>query len=151
MAYVVHNPQQYAHQPLVGVGPRELNKGQCAALAQSKGIGVPATCHWRRGKRVADCKPGELMLGTVIATFNKNHDYVSTHAAAHSHQFHAALYVRHNSHTMTIVERFVGIPGGKIRQQTIKLAPSSYVSRVSRDANNYYVVELKPYSHKPQP
>ena len=145
MAYVVHNPHQYVKQPFVGVGPQEVNKGQCAALAQGKGA-VPATCHWRRGKRIADCKPGELIPGTVIATFNKNHDYVSTHAAAHSHQFHTALYVGHNSHSMTVVEQFVdkaNTCGGKVRQQTILFATSSHVSR---DANNYYVVELKPYS-----
>jgi len=155
MPFVAHNPHQYVGKPFIGVGPHEENKGQCAALAQAKAPGIPTTPHWRRGKRVGECKPGELTPGTVIATFNKNHDYVSTHAAANSHQFHTALYVGHTVDkqtskplTMTIVEQFkddANTCKGKVRQQTILFSPSPHVSR---DGGNYYVVELKPHSTK---
>jgi len=47
--------------------------------------------------------------------------------------------------TLTIVEQFVDAANtcqGKVRQKTISFAPSPYLSR---DARNYYVVELKPH------
>jgi hypothetical protein len=148
MSYVVHHPHQYVGHTFVGVGPKQVNKGQCAALAQGKGVGVPLTFLWRPGKSVADCKPGELTPGTVIATFDKDGNYVSTHAGALTHQYHTALYIglttdkKTGVHLiLTIVEQFVDKGNtckGKVRQETIQFAQSIYTSR---DARNYHVVE----------
>jgi len=37
--------------------------------------GAPSTNLWKKGKKVSEAKPGEILRGTAIATFDANGKY----------------------------------------------------------------------------
>lgn len=139
MAYVVHHPYQFNNQKVVGEG---RNRGECAQLAQQTWAhqykkDMPQTAFWRRGKRIMDCRPGELMPGTVLATFDAQGRYHNRHG------FHTVLYasLTHDSngrpHSLTVIHQYKNI-GGFIKHETFYFRPNA---EHYKDARNYYVVE----------
>ena len=144
MPYVVKHPYQYKDKPVFGEGD---NAGQCAQLAQKAFAqqhkhkkDMPRTKDWTAGKRVVDCKPGELTPGTVIATFDTNGRYRNIEG------FHTALYASHTldengrPNLLTVIHQFQGLD--RIKRETFHFGPSNS-PRPYKDARNYYVVELE--------
>jgi hypothetical protein len=134
-------PYQYDGKPVVGDWQGK-NIGQCAQLAQQTWAhqykrDMPTTAFWRPGRRVMDCKPGELTPGTVLATFDNGGRYHNRHG------YHTVLYVRQTldrngrPDMLTVIHQHQQI-GPTIKHETFRFAPNFYHYK---DARNYYVVE----------
>jgi hypothetical protein len=144
MPWIIPKPEQLEHRETVGVGPDQTNKGECAALAQGLGKGVPQVRYWSRGAQVK----GQLGLipGTVIAIFNSNGDYLGQKNHPHKHgTAHTALYLGQDTQGIWVVHQDTGHP--HIKRTFIRFGGRSAVSREGNtpedDADNYHVVELK--------
>ncbi|MBK6931720.1 MAG: BPSL0067 family protein [Saprospirales bacterium] len=102
---------------------------QCVALVQAVTAAVP-TSQWKRGIRVLDAKPGDIPVGTVIATFDADGKYPLTAR-------HAAIYVAHNDAGIEVYDQWVKQKMVKKRTLRLKNLPIRDVN----DAKYYYVVE----------
>jgi hypothetical protein len=108
----------------------EKGNFECVALVQ-KTSGIPHTSTWMKGKRVLDCLPVELQVGTVIATFDENGKYPLTAR-------HAALYESHDSSGINVVDQWNSQGMAKRRKIRLKHSPARDVN----DAGHYFVVEI---------
>lgn len=54
--------------------------------------GAPGTIAWKMGTKISEAKPGEILRGTAIATFDTNQKYPVDNKGKH-----AAIYLQHNS------------------------------------------------------
>ena len=142
MAYVVHHPHQYVGHPVVGDW-QGGNVGECAQLAQQTWAhqqkkDMPQTCFWTPGKRLIDCRPGELTPGTVLATFDAHGRYWNRHG------YHTVLYesltadTNGRPNTLTVIHQHQQI-GHLIKSETFNFRPNAHY----RDARNYCVVESR--------
>src|SRR5262249_28756518 len=119
--FVVWHPHRLAGKPVVG-DPQGNNIGQCAQLAQQN-VQMPRTAAWKPGKRVMDCKPGELTPGTVLAMFH-NGQYLNMSGINHT-----VLYVGHSldksghPNMLTVVHQFPTC-GGSVLQEKFHFGPN---------------------------
>jgi hypothetical protein len=118
-------------QSLDGSAAYANEKGnyECVALVQ-KTAGAPHTSTWKQGKKVLSCLPGEIPMGTVIATFDENGKYPLT-------QRHASLYENHDATGINVVDQWNSQKMAKRRKIRLKNEPSRSVN----DAKWYYIVE----------
>jgi hypothetical protein len=142
MPWTISKPERLEGQETVGVGPQQVNKGECAALAQGLGKGVPHVAAWKRGTQVKQNR--NLMPGTVIAVFDKNGDYVGQKHHAHPPgTAHTALYLAQTNEGMWVIHQYKN--NLKIKRTFIRFGGRSGVSSVGNtledDASNYFVVE----------
>ena len=72
-------------------GGKRWGKNECAHLV--KYFGVPYTGTWRRGPQVCHFKPGELPIGTVIATLRDN-----SYHSDYSGRSHVGIYLGHDDY-----------------------------------------------------
>jgi hypothetical protein len=82
----------------VGVGPDQLNRGQCAALVQQYSK-VGETKDWRKGEAVKGAN--DIPAGTAIATFNDKGRYAN--AATGNH---AALYIKQDKNGIYVLDQY---------------------------------------------
>jgi hypothetical protein len=59
---------------------------------------APATTFWKSGPKVADAKPGEILRGTAIATFDDSGGYPTDSLGQH-----AAIYLYHTQDAITVL------------------------------------------------
>jgi hypothetical protein len=161
----------YKHPTPYRLLGRSVGNGECAAIAQAGVPGLvplpvpgshpqryyPRVSDWVRGHRV---KGYHLPIGTVIATFDSNGCYVGQ---AHFHYqgtglAHTALYLGQSKAGIEVIHQYAHHParkalilfgGGKRRDACYADGyQSAGVSHrglsVEDDADNYYVVELRP-------
>jgi hypothetical protein len=161
----------YRHLSPYGLLGRSSGNGECAGIAQAAVPGLtpllipgshperyyPRVSDWTRGHKV---KGHHLPVGTVIATFDSNGCYVGQ---AHFHHqgsrlAHTALYLGQNKEGIEVIHQYAHHParkalilfgGGKRGDACYADGyQSTGVSRrggcVEDDADNYYVVELRP-------
>jgi hypothetical protein len=109
----------------------EKGNFECVALVQ-KTTGVPNTATWNKGKKVLDCAPGEIRVGTVIATFDENGKYPAT-------ERHAAIYESHDSSGINVVDQWNKQAMAKRRKIRLKNGPARDVN----DAKWYHIVQTE--------
>jgi hypothetical protein len=112
------------------------DKTQCAALVQQT-TAAPGTSLWRPGLKVKDAKPGDIVPGTAIATFDDKGRYPTTDPPGR----HAALYVKHNDTGITVIDQWDGKP--KAAERVIKYRGVA-ASDWQNNGDYFYVVELEP-------
>ncbi|MGY4398457.1 hypothetical protein ACVWZA_003665 [Sphingomonas sp. UYAg733] len=101
-------------------GAARFGISECVHLV--KYFGVPYTGTWRRGPQVCHFKPGELPIGTVIATMRDN-----VYHSDYSGRSHVGIYVGHDdyasyvaSHSKTAGVRMCNQWNGQIVQDSTK-------------------------------
>jgi len=102
---------------------------ECVALVQQT-TQAPLTAQWTQGKKVLECAPGEIAVGTVIATFDENGKYPAE-------QRHAALYEGHDPNGIRVVDQWN--KQAMARRRTIRM--KDLPERNINDAKWYYIVE----------
>jgi hypothetical protein len=107
----------------------EKGNFECVALVQ-KTSGIPNTAVWLKGKKVMDCSPGEIQIGTVIATFDENGKYPLT-------ERHAALYESHDAGGISVIDQWNKQAMAKRRKIRLKNGPARDVN----DAMWYHIVQ----------
>jgi hypothetical protein len=108
----------------------EKGNFECVALVQ-KTSGIPHTSTWMKGKKVLDCSPVELQVGTVIATFDENGKYPLTAR-------HTALYESHDSSGINVIDQWNSQGMAKRRKIRLKNNPERDVN----DAGHYFIVQI---------
>ena len=111
--------------------PNEKGNYECVALVQQT-AGLPHTTKWLQGKRVLDCAPGEIQIGTVIATFDENGKYPLTAR-------HAAIYESHDATGIHVVDQWNSQRMAKRRKIRLKNIPTRNIN----DAIWYYIVQTE--------
>jgi|OpeIllAssembly_1097287.scaffolds.fasta_scaffold128219_2 hypothetical protein len=109
----------------------EKGNFECVALVQQTAK-APHTSTWVQGKRVMDCAPGEIALGTVIATFDETGKYPLT-------QRHAAIYENHDATGINVVDQWNSQAMAKRRKIRLKNLPARDIN----DAKWYYIVQTE--------
>jgi len=109
----------------------EKGNFECVALVQ-KTADAPHTSTWMPGKRVMDCAPGEIALGTVIATFDETGKYPLT-------QRHAAIYESHDAAGINVVDQWNSQAMAKRRKIRLKNNPARDIN----DAKWYYIMQTE--------
>lgn len=105
----------------------EKGNFECVALVQQT-AGIPHTTTWKKGKKVLECAPAEIRVGTVIATFDENGRYPQTAR-------HAALYESHDNSGIFVVDQWNSQGMAKRRKIRLKFGPARDVN----DANFYFI------------
>ncbi len=105
-----------------------------------KAANAPITKQWKAGIRIKDAKPGDISPGTAIATFDKNGKYPTVEGK------HAAIYLSHTSVSIKILDQWK-------KKQTVLARSIDFnrpsTTRLSENADNYYVIEYKTGGNKP--
>ena len=94
---------------------------------------APHTSAWKQGLKVKTASPGSLLHGVVIATFD-SHGHYPTDALGK----HAAIYLRHNSDAIWVLDQFAS--QGEVLERPIWFNKPAGTKR-SNDGNYFYVVE----------
>jgi len=108
-------------------------KTHCAAFVQQV-TGAPATSLWRPGKKVKDAKPGEIPLGTAIATFDADGKYPTTDPPGR----HAAIYLAHDQNGIVVIDQWDGqdTPASRV----IRYKGADQLSDWQNNGDMFYVV-----------
>lgn len=94
---------------------------------------APHTSGWTQGMKVSDAKPGEILRGTVIATFDLNGRYPVDGLGKH-----AAIYLEHNADRILVLDQWND--QGAVKQRPIHFKRPT-ATRRSNDADAFFVVE----------
>jgi hypothetical protein len=108
-------------------------KTQCAALVQQV-TGAPGTSLWRPGKRVKDALPGEIPVGTAIATFDADGKYPTTDPPGR----HAAIYLAHDKNSIVVIDQWDGQDTPAARP--IRYKGADQLSDWQNNGDMFYVV-----------
>lgn len=95
--------------------------------------GAPGTTAWKMGTKVSEAKPGEILRGTAIATFDTNKKYPVDNKGKH-----AAIYLQHNSTRILVLDQWND--QGEVKERPIAFNRPSGTRR-SNDADAFYVIE----------
>ena len=95
--------------------------------------GAPATLSWKMGMKVADAKPGEIIRGTAIATFDSKKRYPVDDKGKH-----AAIYLQHNVTRMVVLDQWND--QGEVKERPIAFKRPKGTRR-SNDGETFYVIE----------
>lgn len=96
--------------------------------------GAPNTAAWRRGLRIKDAKPGEIVSGTAIATFDETGHFPrpkSGHGGRHS-----AIYLRHDGQQIYVLDQWPD--KGRVTERPIRFGTKK---RISDNGDYFYVIE----------
>jgi hypothetical protein len=107
-------------------------KTECAEFVR-QATGAPPTIAWKMATKVSDAKPGEILRGTAIATFDSNGKY-----PVGAKGKHAAIYLEHNVLHILVLDQWSD--QGEVRQRPIafKRPPAT---RRSNNGDTIYVIE----------
>jgi len=109
------------------------NETQCVEFVkQTTNLKSTTTGSWKAGKRVLDCDPGTVPKYTAIATFDDSGKYPTDKKGKH-----AAVYLSHNSNSITVLDQ--SKDSTTVKQRTILSKDSN--SR-SNDARTFYIIEI---------
>jgi hypothetical protein len=108
------------------------NKSECAEFVR-QATGAPHTTAWRKGTKVSDASPGEIVRGTAIATFDEKGKYPVDNLGKH-----AAIYLEHNAFRILVLDQWND--QGEVKERPIYFNRAKGTRR-SNDANVFFVVE----------
>lgn len=94
---------------------------------------APGTTAWKIGTKISDAKPGEVLRGTVIATFDANKRYPVDGKGKH-----AAIYLQHDATRILVLDQWND--QGEVKQRPIAFKRPNGTRR-SNDGDTFYVVE----------
>ncbi len=116
----------------------------CAVFVQGV-TGLPNTTLWKKGRRVIDAKPGEILRGTAIATFDDDGKYPTVDCPKDMKQYkggacgrHAAIYISHSENGINVYDQWAG--SGGVHKRLIHAAKTPGSKRVN-EASFYYTIE----------
>jgi hypothetical protein len=123
-----------AEKDVLGKGKYVNAKGdtECAEFVRQS-TGAPGTTAWKMGTRIADAKPGEVLRGTAIATFDSNKRYPVDDKGKH-----AAIYLRHDATRITVLDQWND--QGEVKERPIAFKRPKGTRR-SNDGDTFYVIE----------
>ncbi|MFP8968004.1 BPSL0067 family protein [Pokkaliibacter sp. CJK22405] len=130
MSYVLAVPES----DVFGKGKYQNSRGhtECVEFVRQTTT-APQTPLWKRGKKVSDCRAGEISRGTVIATFDSNGKYPVDEFGKH-----AAIYLEHNAQRILVLDQWNA--QGEVKERAIRFNRPKGTKR-SNDADTFYVVE----------
>ncbi|MEG3088586.1 BPSL0067 family protein [Sphingomonas sp. PB4P5] len=111
------------------VGAPRFGISECVHLV--KYFGVPYTGTWRRGPQVCHFKPGELPVGTVIATLRDN-----VYHSDYSGRSHVGIYLGHDDYGAFIASRS--------KTAGVRMS-NQWNGQVVQDSTKAYAVEADAY------
>jgi hypothetical protein len=94
---------------------------------------APATTAWKIGTKISDAKPGEVLRGTAIATFDTNKRYPQDGKGKH-----AAIYLRHDAMRILVLDQWND--QGEVKERPIAFKRPNGTRR-SNDGDTFYVIE----------
>lgn len=101
---------------------------ECVTFVQSSAA-APNTGLWRAGTKVLDAKPGTLLKGTAIATFEGGKYPVTNR--------HAAIYITHDANGIWVYDQWNS--QGMVKKRYIRKKPIIDIS--VNNASRYYVIQ----------
>jgi hypothetical protein len=107
-------------------------KTECTEFIR-QATGAPATIGWCRGVKVADAKPGQILRGTAIATFDDNGKYPTDGLGKH-----AAIYLSHSQASIQVLDQWDD--QGEVKPRPIWFNRPKGTRR-SNDATAFFVIE----------
>ena len=110
----------------------EKDNAECVEFVR-QATNAPPTIQWRKGKKVADAKLGEIPRGTAIATFDDKGKYPTDILGKH-----AAIYLYHTKDAIYVLDQWKD--QGEVRLRPIRFNRPPGTRR-SNDANTFYVIE----------
>jgi hypothetical protein len=110
----------------------QQGKAECVEFIRQC-TGAPHTSAWKIGTKVADAKPGEILRGTAIATFDAKKKY-----PADDRGKHAAIYLQHSAQRILVLDQWND--QGEVKDRPIAFKRPKGTSR-SNDADTFYVIE----------
>jgi hypothetical protein len=110
----------------------ETGDTECAEFIR-QATDAPATTAWVPGLKVADAKPGQILRGTAIATFDSNKKYPTDGLGKH-----AAIYLSHASDCIHVLDQWND--QGEVKPRPIRFNRPKGTRR-SNDANTFFVIE----------
>jgi hypothetical protein len=128
-----------AEKDVLGEGKFKNAEGdtECVEFVR-QATGAPETKLWRRGIKIADAKPGQIMRGTAIATFDDNGRYPTDALGKH-----AAIYLYHTPPAtagacIQVLDQWDD--QGEVLPRSIYFNRPKGTKR-SNDANTFFVIE----------
>lgn len=109
-----------------------LGKTECVEFIRQT-TGAPGTVAWKMGTKISDAKPGEILRGTAIATFDSKQRY-----PVDANGKHAAIYLQHDATRIFVLDQWND--QGEVKQRPIGFNRPKGTKR-SNDANTFYVIE----------
>lgn len=130
MSYKLKVPEK----DVLGKGKYVNAKGntECVEFVRQS-TGAPGTTTWKIGTKIADAKPGEVLRGTAIATFDSNKRYPVDDKGKH-----AAIYLSHNATRILVLDQWTD--QGEVKERPIAFKRPKGTSR-SNDGDTFYVIE----------
>jgi hypothetical protein len=107
-------------------------KTECAEFVR-QATGAPHTIAWKMGTKVSEAKPGEILRGTAIATFDSNGKYPVDDKGKH-----AAIYLEHNVLRILVLDQWND--QGEVKQRPIAFKRPA-ATRRSNNGDTFYVIE----------
>jgi hypothetical protein len=95
--------------------------------------GAPHTSVWKMGAKVSASKPGDILRGTAIATFDSNQKYPADQKGKH-----AAIYLQHNDVRILVLDQWND--QGEVKERPIGFNRPTGTRR-SNDGDTFYVIE----------
>ena len=92
---------------------------------------APLTTDWKKGKHVKDAKPGDIPVGTAIATFDDSDKYPTDDKGKH-----AAIYLSHTAVGITVLDQWAS--QGMVKKRTITYKQNG---KRSNDGDTFYVID----------
>lgn len=107
-------------------------KTECAEFVRQS-TGAPHTSAWKMGVKISDAKPGEILRGTAIATFDSKKRYPVDDRGKH-----AAIYLEHSRTRILVLDQWND--QGEVKDRPIAFNRPKGTRR-SNDADTFYVIE----------
>ena len=108
------------------------SKAECVEFVH-QATDVPQMRPWERGVNVGVSQPGDILRGTVIATFDETGRYPIDRLGTH-----VAVYLGHDALHIRVLDQWPA--QGEVRERPIYFKRPADTYR-SNDAHTYYVVE----------
>jgi hypothetical protein len=130
MSYRLKVPEK----EVFGKGKYVNDKGNCECVEfVRQATDAPGTPSWTMGTKIADAKPGEILRGTAIATFDPRKRYPVDDKGKH-----AAIYLQHNVARMVVLDQWKD--QGEVKERSIAFNRPKGTRR-SNDGDTFYVIE----------
>jgi hypothetical protein len=107
-------------------------KTECVEFVR-QATGAPSTAAWQKGLKVSEAKPGDILRGTAIATFDENGKYPTD-----SKGKHAAIYLSHTKALIQVLDQWAD--QGEVKPRPIRFNRPKGTRR-SNDADTFYVID----------
>jgi len=130
MPYKLNIPES----SVFGKGKYQNGKGhtECVEFIR-QATNAPQSAYWKPGTRVQGAKPGQILRGTAIATFDASGKYPTDGLGRH-----AAIYLYQTGDGITVLDQWN--KQGEVKKRSIGFTRPTGTSR-SNDGSTFYVIE----------